>query len=73
MSSGGGPSRGRGRGSRLASPHIDPELELGTKPDMTSLQFIHWFHFLSRVIIVFFLFWVLMHNNNDFGLFAMPF
>ena len=23
--------RGRGRGSRMSSPHIDPELELGTK------------------------------------------
>jgi len=24
-------ARGRGRGSRMSSPHIDPELELGTK------------------------------------------
>jgi len=31
MRSGGVTARGRGRGSRMASPHIDPELELGTK------------------------------------------
>jgi hypothetical protein len=30
MRSGGVPARGRGRASRMSSPHIDPELELGT-------------------------------------------
>ena len=31
-SGGGGPARGRGRGSRMNSPHIDHDLELGTIP-----------------------------------------